>query len=156
MHGTSSPEEVAHEGAAQQISRPSAGFAVRALCDVLELQIISHFQMTIALTRDGTLGHGENLNSPEMQWISNTMEWVNVDPFIFPGMECFGLSHFKKMYISVATLFGIIFLLRLLLRVGVINRGAFFSYAITVITLAFPNLCAMIMKSLQCRELAGR
>ena len=30
------------------------------------------------------------------------MSWVRFDVFVMPGMECFELSHFQKMYLSVA------------------------------------------------------
>lgn len=38
----------------------------------------------------------------------------------------------------------------------VLDQASFFSYSITVISLTFPNLSNQIMKSLQCREVAGR
>lgn len=41
----------------------------------------------LALTSDGTLGHGENLNSEPMLRVAKAMDWVNVDMFAVPGMQ---------------------------------------------------------------------
>ena len=34
--------------------------------------------------------------------VARAMSWVQFDILLLPGMECFELNHFQKMYIAIA------------------------------------------------------
>ena len=53
-----------------------------------------------------------------MQAIARRMSWVRFDLFLMPGMECFELSHFQKMYLSVSSLGAFLAILVLLRAKG--------------------------------------